>query len=282
MNSNKEIRLISKIVILLLICTCMYVCYYSIQAKALFYMQTKYDSKGIYIWGDSREYQAIDVNLLRTASGRNVYSYSSHGAGSYDFLIFSNNVPRNSTVLLGLSEAMFLRDLKMDDNSSGLIFSELLKLILNGYDAKNIARIIMRNREGSNHFTKNPAPLPFKAEINLYQWNIYMDIYRSKDRIKIFNMKQKLFYEGMKELKIKNCKVKIIIFPMSELLKAEYEKSIYFSMMNDQYSKYSKLGFRVYFPVGIISKSNIMYDESHFNVNGRTLMTNYVLKYILD
>lgn len=53
-------------------------------------------------------------------------------------------------------------------------------------------------------------------------------------------------------------------------------------MMSNNYSRYAMLGFKVYSSIILASPTNITYDESHLNVIGRALMTNYISKCITN
>jgi hypothetical protein len=273
----KELELILKCICLFILSISIYFAALSVNNRLLFIRQTNLDPNGVYIWGDSRVYRGIDVVLLKQATNRNVFNYSKHGSGPYDFLVFTYNVPRNSNIILGLSEAMFLRDSTMDLDTNGLVISELLKLFRNGYDAKSIIRIIKRNLKSSNNYVKIPEPYPFDTKIKSDEWDLFMSIYNSRDRLDLLDRKIKLFKEGLMTLKNKNCNVKLVVMPISEKLKIEFKKSVYSSEISRNYKVITENGFNVYSSVNLSANKNIMYDHSHLNIVGRKLMTDYVV-----
>ena len=56
------------------------------------------DSKNtLFIWGDSQTYQGLDLDVLKSNTDRAILSSAVHGAGVYDFLIFTELVPAPQT-----------------------------------------------------------------------------------------------------------------------------------------------------------------------------------------
>jgi len=211
---NNEISFLKKSALLLSICLFFSVILFYMHSRILFYMQTNMDTSGIYVWGDSRAYAGIDIDLLRKEVKKKIFNYSQCGTGPYDFLVFSNDVPRNSTIILGLSEAMYLRGILKDRSCGGLVPGELFKLKQCGYDYKSVYRIYRRNLNFKNNYSLNGVPYAFYSTIRPIEWDKLRTDFYSEDRISIFKIKEKIFYNGMIKLKEKNCNVHIFVMPI--------------------------------------------------------------------
>ena len=57
-----------------------------------YYYNYKKDKSAIFIWGDSQTYEGINLQVIRNFPNKQVYTYAKHGAGVYDFLVFSEKV----------------------------------------------------------------------------------------------------------------------------------------------------------------------------------------------
>ena len=69
-----------------------------------------------------------------------VFTAAQHGAGVYDFLVFTERVPKNAIVVVALSKLVQLRRLKKDRNRSGLSFWALKVLYSNNYSIEELKK----------------------------------------------------------------------------------------------------------------------------------------------
>ena len=67
------------------------------------------DIDACYLWGDSQIYQGIDISYLNAYGSRKYYSSAQHGAGVYDFLVFTETVPKKSRVIISISHPALIR-----------------------------------------------------------------------------------------------------------------------------------------------------------------------------
>jgi hypothetical protein len=184
----------------------------------------KTNANSIFIWGDSQTYQGIDLNTLKNETNKNIYSAARHGAGVYDFLTFVKKIPPKSTVLVAISKPVQIRKKDQDWNRSGISFSALITILLNGYSFRETFNIIRNNMI--------PRSL-FVTKSNLYEYSDTITITEPIDlfvnsfkTIPIFLAdKQTIYTEGLKALKEKKCKINFIIFPFHPTLNKIEENS---------------------------------------------------------
>ncbi|MCT4623967.1 MAG: hypothetical protein N4A46_10120 [Schleiferiaceae bacterium] len=190
------------------------------------YAENKTANNGIFVFGDSQTYQGLDLNTLHTEFDLPIYSAARHGAGVYDFLVFTKYVPDNAKVIVGFSKSMLLREKEKDFNQLGLSASALIDLKKNGYSIAEIREIA--------HNNLLPKKV-FRSSHNLYPNNTFEQdslIQKiKKSYTKLFsetpdylNDKMALLETAMLNLKNKNCTVVIIGFPYHEEL-VEIESS---------------------------------------------------------
>ena len=73
------------------------------------YLNKTNADNSLYIWGDSQIYRGLDLEKLNKLTRKNIHSAAVHGAGIYDFLVFTEIVPHNSDVLLAISKPVQIR-----------------------------------------------------------------------------------------------------------------------------------------------------------------------------
>lgn len=227
----------------------------------------------LFIWGDSQAYQGLNLNILRTDLNRDVYTAARHGAGVYDFLIFSEKVPDSSLVLIAISKPVQLRSKEKDRNKSGLSFSALMAMSQNNYSFSEILHIAKKN--------KIPSKL-FSIHSNLYSssdsstspqsLSLLENIYRSVPEY--LADKQNLYIHGILRLKNKGCKISFIEFPFHQKLDEIENGSELFAKTEAFKLQVARLftDFRVE-TIHLAKNREIMYDYAHLNKHGASMLS---------
>jgi hypothetical protein len=233
--------------------------------------EKKFDT--YYVWGDSQMDQGVNLQMLRNKLGISVMSSAQHGAGIYDFLTFTDRVPENSNVLISCSSTFLLRNKKRDRNESGISFFALKNLLMNHYSFFETKDIFVNNLK---------IKTPVKVENSLYKVSDSLTIQEKfSDLSKIYyhlplnNVfdKQNLYLSGIDELKKKNCRIIVVVFPFHSRLKNIEENSNY-KIFRDKLHK--SISFKLKSPLDTLKlnhSSQMMYDYTHLNSNGANQLT---------
>tara|TARA_B110000238_G_C16076795_1_gene417513 strand:+ start:425 stop:1342 length:918 start_codon:yes stop_codon:yes gene_type:complete len=240
----------------------------------------KNDSDAIFVWGDSQTYQGINLQVIRDKTDKNIYSYAKHGAGVYDFLVFSEKVPKNTTIILGVSKPVQLRRKQNDRNMSGISIIGLLNLYRNGYTFQDIVAIVKKNkkplkiRQEKTNMNKYNDSIVLKEPIELFE-EIYAEI------PSYLYEKQNLYKIGIKKLRDKNCNIIFIDFPYHSLLKEVENKSL-IKIETEKLTNYiinssNKIEIDT---LPLSSKKQVMSDLTHLNEFGAEQVSSYISKKI--
>ncbi len=232
----------------------------------------------IFVFGDSQTYQGIDLELAKKLSGREVLSAARHGAGVYDFLIFSEKIPSDSIVVLGLSKLMQLRPNEYDRSKSGFSLTALIELYKNGYGFYDILMIARRNIRPANLFLSetvlydNYDEIIITAPIELFE-NIYK---KNQNNIE---EKHNIMKLGIRNLIKKKCRIIFIDFPWHKYL-YNIEEDSEIKKITDNFKLYINSLCR---QENIIEKTfdedkNMMYDLTHMNEYGAKTLTRTIFK----
>lgn len=233
----------------------------------------------IFIWGDSQAYQGIDINELRKNTNRRIYTAARHGAGVYDFLVFAEKVPVNSTVLVAISKPAQIRLKSSDRNRSPLSLIALNTLIKNNYNRSQIISII-KNNIGfpENLFLEKTFLYEYSENITLNQpIELFEKLYKETPTYLLD--KQNIYIKGIKILKEKNCTINLISFPYSELL-IEVEKNSPIKYHTDQFFKEVAVLTSQY-PIDTLildNKKQAMHDLTHLNNYGAKQVSLFISK----
>ncbi|MFQ5427967.1 MAG: hypothetical protein ACE5EZ_03200, partial [Thermodesulfobacteriota bacterium] len=178
----------------------------------------------IFIWGDSQAYQGLNLKEIQRITGKRVLSAARHGAGIYDFLVFSQKVPSNSSVIVALSKPVQLRRKQKDRNWSGLSLNSLLALYKMNYSLYDISRIIKNNIMPKKLYVSDVPLYPYRNIIAMPEpISLFEDGYsKIPDYL---DDKQELYRYGIKTLIKKNCKITFVEFPYHPLVEAIEKKS---------------------------------------------------------
>ncbi len=190
------------------------------------YLNSSFTNKNaIFIWGDSQAYQGIDLNKLSTTIEKKVYTSANHGAGVYDFLVFTEQVPENSEVIVSISKLVQVRRKKNDFNRSGLSIWALKKLYHNAYTTKEIISILKPNLKPRSNIRKSTELYAYSDSIQILNLSNFESYYQKIPSF--FYEKQNIYLTGIQNLINKNCKISFLTFPYhAELVNIENKSPI--------------------------------------------------------
>lgn len=268
-------RFLSKIILFLIgLIIILFLLNYSINK---FLNTTKSTSGVLYIWGDSQAYQGLNLTILRQGLNKIVKTSAEHGAGIYNFIVFANQVPPNSNVIIAYPRLSFIRRKSVDNNKSILSISALKLLYQHNYSLKEVKNITLMNLRPRPFYSEKTMLYPQKDTLNVSP-PVKRYVKRFQKVPNYFYKKQALFNEGIKILIKKNCKITFIDFPFHQRLQ-HAEKMTEFSRANEKFtmktiSKYSIDLDTLYLPI----KDHLMYDLTHLNETGANILANDLIK----
>lgn len=240
-----------------------------------YYFNDYSNENSLFIWGDSQTYQGVDLDKLKQQTNKSVYSAAFHGAGVYDFLVFVDQVPENSEVIIAISKPSFIRKKNRDYNQSGLSLKGLTILAKHGYDFFEIQDVINKNYK--------PKKL-YRTQSNLYEYSdtltleepieVVEEAYRNipsylEDKINIFN-------DGLKILEKKKCKVIYLVFPYHKSL-TKIESNSPIKSITDSYLESIRINKSISIDTLFLKqgKEN-MHDLTHLNEYGAGQVSEYL------
>ena len=174
---------------------------------------------------------------------------------------------------------MQIRKKELDRNLSGISPSSLLNLYNNNYTAFEIIDILLKNIR--------PQPI-FDTKLDLYsgtQANLSQLIHLYQRNYSLIpdylEDKQSLFLQGISTLKEKNCKLTFVEFPYHPRLREiELNSALY---KQTEGFKDRVLGLFDYVQSNekqIVSTEPCMYDITHLNQHGATILTKYLAEHL--
>lgn len=259
---------------------CFYIITYSILSH--FYLKTN-TKNSIFIYGDSQTVQGIDLKVLETKTGLNVYSAAKHGSGVYDFYYFAKSVPENSKIVLSISEHSQIRPDINEANTSPIDFNSLKKAFSLNYSLDGFENIIRRGiKLPHNYYFQTTQKLyPYNDSINLHtKLFVFKELY-SKSTKEGIEHKQDMYLEGIRTLINKNCLITFIEFPYNKsltILKKEYKINKKLNLFREKISQeFNQFKFDT---ILLKSDKNLMYDYTHLNEHGANILTLMVVNKI--
>ena len=251
------------------------------------WLRTKKDPQALYILGDSRTVHGIDLNLLKRELGREVHSHATHGASVYIMYAMADVIPDGAEVILAPSLGTFARHRELVSYKAGLDVGALLHMAEIGYSSWFYSRILEQNRYpfASPHRDDNFGFEVFEVTETPDLVNIerFHQIFLTKTRPEHMAWNVALFQGVVDRLLDKGCTVHVVEFPVTPELTELREASIFRPLLEEvpamrdaRLDRYSDIQLRG--PPG----KNIWHDMDHLNELGMTLMTELVLRDMLD
>ncbi len=251
--------------------------YYSID----YYYNCRKNNNAIFIWGDSQTYQGVDLQVLGEKTNRKVFSYAKHGAGVYDFLVFSEKVPSYSVVVLGVSKLVQLRKKRNDRNKSGISIVALYNLYQNGYSMEELIKIMKENKYPSKIVSEKTNLYMYNEKIVL---NCSIDVFKniySGGIPSYLSDKQALYKIGIRKLRDKGCSIIFVDFPYHIMVKEIEENSIVKDKTNELIKYIIKTSRQIEIDtLTFDTKIQIMHDLTHLNEIGAKLVSNRISEII--
>lgn len=236
----------------------------------------------IFIWGDSQTCQGININELRNLTNKTILSAARHGAGVYDFLVFTEKVPNKSNVIVAISEPVQLRKKNTDRNDSGVTIKSLKLLYHNDYTLTEIINIIKNNRMPSNLFTSESKLYPYADSVKITESSLSFFHNFYKTIPSYLKDKQKLYTLGIENLIMKNCKIVFIKFPYHSILSEIESKSDLKDNSENFINRLMKLFGESYIDsISLTGPKELMHDLTHLNEYGATKLTDSLSRKII-
>ena len=227
-------------------------------------------NNAVFIWGDSQAYQGLDLNILTRTLESDVFTAAHHGAGVYDFLVFTDRVPEKSKVIVSTSNLAQIRRKENDYNRSGLSLWALKMMLQGGYDVSEVYTIGKNNLKPTKVIWQSTTLYPFTDSLVKGLPIEHFEGYYNKVP-SFLNIKQDLFIAGVENLIRKECAITFVEFPIySSLLKVQTDSPI-----NENLQQY-KLRLIAQFDtfgldtIRMSHDKNIFRDLSHLNTLGAT------------
>ncbi len=239
------------------------------------------DKNAIYIWGDSQTYYGINIKLLQKELDRNVFTYAQKGAGVYDFLVFTEMVPQEATVLLAVSKPVQIRRKTTDRNTSGIYFPALFSLWQNGYSLGEIKDIINRNIRPPKIVETSVELLEYQDTIVINEWDILRDVYAEVPEY--LKAKQSLYKSGIQKLRKKQCNIVFLDYPFHSLVVDSVEKNSPVKEKTEEFVRWIiNTSENIRTDTLFLNRDKeVMHDLTHLNELGATQVSQYLAKNIL-
>lgn len=234
-----------------------------------------YNSKCVFVWGDSQMYQGIDISLLGNDLEKQVLTSSCHGSGIYDFLVSQKSIPDNAVSIMSFPECALFRDPLSDYHRIGFEFDCLYELLLSGCPIEECIRIFNLNKQSFRYNTYSDTPhemLPFADSLvyskSLPVWHSLFE--EPKDW---FSWKSKAYTKGIQHLFDKHSKMVLIQFPFDEQVELFAQNSINRHLSDSlKFELIEKYALQ-HDSIVLHSDSLLMHDLSHMNEVGARLFT---------
>jgi hypothetical protein len=247
--------------------------YYSID----YLVNSKNKNNALFIWGDSQIYHGLNFSKIEESTGKRVFSAARRGAGVYDFLVFSQEVPKESDVIIAFSKPMQLRDKKSDMNTSKISYSALKNLYNSNYDLKLIYNIIKKNKKPIKIFRQDDNLYPY-ADSLVYSEPIELFESLYSREISLLNDKQTLYKKGVENLIKKDCKISFIKYPLHTILfEIENNSKTKYYLDNFEYQILDLFESPKIDSITIDDSGRIMYDLTHLNKRGANVITEIII-----
>ncbi|MCO5247379.1 MAG: hypothetical protein M9887_00295 [Chitinophagales bacterium] len=246
-----------------------------------FVINRKSADNSLFVWGDSQTYRGINLPKLKKEIGINVYSSAEPGASIYDFLVFADKVPKNSKVLISISELALLRKKDKDRNMSTLSLFAFETLYKNNYTITDLYAIAKRNFKIRKLFdVKSTLHQSFDKTLTPEKFvKSYKENYYSSTMF--LNDKEKASLEGINRLQEKGCKIYFVKFPFHSAMQKMKKESGIDRKVDAVYNHiFQTLGISKVDSIYLNQNEQIMFDYNHLNAKGANQVTDYLATFI--
>ena len=244
--------------------------------EAHHWLRTRNDPNAIYVLGDSRTYNAVDLTELRERTGLSFYSYMQHAMSDYSLLKLAEMVPPGSTVLFGPSWGLMLRDREDSSYSSGFSLRGLTNLLRGAGDSWHFRKIFVMNRIPleAPFFRDTPYPLDELDEPRTGNREAVRGFY-TQAKPPYFEAKKRMVTEALQILLDKGCRLEVVDIPIPADVAAVRDQS--YGSVIDALEVLRHPRVRIWKDIPLVDPSgrNVWADADHMNGRGRRLMTEF-------
>ncbi len=233
-----------------------------------FYFNNKSSENTIFIWGDSQALNGIELKTLSKKTNKHILTTARAGSSVYDFIVFTEQVPYNSEVIVQISKPVQIRPKENDNNKSAISIIGLSILKKNNYSFSEIISIIKKNRIPKKVFYEKTYLRPYNKEITIGE-SITLFEEMFKEIPSYLKSKQEIILQGIQKLKEKNCAITFLEFPFHPIVQKIEDKSP-IKHETDEF-KYKALSLFKEYKIDTIKIDNtkeLMYDLTHLNETG--------------
>ncbi len=245
---------------------------------AFYYYHQPKATNPCYVWGDSQMCQDVDLDYLNQNSQYKYFSAAAPGAGLYDFLVFADKVPENSTVLIQVSRTVLLRRKEKDRNVSAISIGPLATLLGNGYTINEVGQVVKNNLFPKrifytiNYLYRNADTISTKEPVSTFE-----AIFKTKPAY--FEDKKTICLKGIETLMKKHCKIVAIQFPYHQILNKIEANSPYRQDL-EKFDNDVAARFAYQQTIEIKLKENIFTDLTHLNERGAKELSRQLAPYL--
>jgi hypothetical protein len=243
------------------------------------WLRTKNDPTAVYVIGDSRTYNAVDLTALHQRTGRRFYSYMQHAMSDYSFIKFAEMVPPGATVLFGPSWGLLMRDKDDASYRSGYSLRGLTMLAQGAGEWWHFRKIFIMNRIPleAPFFKDTPYPLDELDEPRTANFEQVKGFYLQPPP-PYYASKKAVAHEAIRILVEKGCRLEVIDIPIPDAMEAireEHKGSII-----QELGLIGRSNVRVWTDIPLVDRTgkNVWADADHMNQRGRRLMTEFFVE----
>ncbi len=240
------------------------------------WIRTKNDPSAVYVIGDSRTYNAVDLTALRERTGRQFYSYMQHAMSDYSFIKFAEMVPPGATVLFGPSWGLLLRDKDDASYRSGYSWRGFRMLFEGAGEYWHFRRIFVINRDPleAPFFKDTPYALDELDEPRTGNREKVRSFY-TQPKPPYFASKKSIATRAIQILLDKGCHLEVIDIPIPADMAAVRNQN--YGSVIEELGLLDRPNVRVWTGIQLVDPQgkNVWADADHMNQRGRRLMTEF-------
>lgn len=242
-----------------------------------FVLNDKNTKNSLFIWGDSQTYQGLNLEIIQDKTKMKINSAASHGAGVYDFLVFTQKVPKATTVLISISEPTLLRGKNRDRNISTLSYYALKTLYNNRFSKSEIIEVIKKNKKVKSIFSTSSILYKYSAKVVINDTDVKGMVSVYKNAPEYLFDKSNIIKIGLNILKQKECKIYFVKFPYYSKLDSIRQNSIIKDTLSNIYSDFYKIiNVNTIDTIYLNQDKQVMYDYTHLNIYGANQVSEFI------